>query len=90
MSSLSPNLETRIHFVFSITISNNSAINYIEIIVLNSWIDTQTQIRMGVSSIKFNTRGLGGVIYMSSLCQNHKYVNFIQLLFATTLSLIFS
>ena len=42
------------HFVYSVAISNDSAFYFIEIIVLNSWIGTQTQMRMGVSSIIFH------------------------------------
>ena len=54
MSSLSPNLEMCIHFLYSVTIYNESAFYFIEIIVLISWEGTPTQIRMRVGSITFH------------------------------------
>ena len=57
MSSLWPNLEICIRFVYSFTISYVSAFYFIEIIVLISWIGTQTQIRMEIGSIMFHARG---------------------------------
>ena len=57
MSSLCPNLEICIRFVYSFTIPNASAFYFIEISVLISWIGTQTQIRMGIGSITFHARG---------------------------------
>ena len=57
MSSLCPNLEICIRFVYSSTISNASAFYFIETIVLTSWIGTQTQIRMGIGSKTFHARG---------------------------------
>ena len=51
MSSLRPNLEICIPFVYSFTIPNASAFYFIEIIVLISWIGTQTQKRMGIGQI---------------------------------------
>ena len=50
MSYLCPNLQMRIHFLYSVTISNDSAIYFIEISVLISWKGTLTQIRMGIAS----------------------------------------
>ena len=37
MSSLSPNLEMCIHFLYSVTVYNDSAFYFTEIIVLISW-----------------------------------------------------
>ena len=54
MSSLSPNLEMCIHFVYSVTIYNDSAFYFTEIIVLISWEGTPTEIRMRVDSITFH------------------------------------
>ena len=54
MSSLSPNLEMCIHFLYSVTIYNDSAFYFTEIIVLISWEGTPTQIRMRVDSITFH------------------------------------
>ena len=60
MSSLSPNLEMCIHFLYSVTIYNDSAFYFTEIIVLISWEGTPTQIRMRVGSITFHAwRGEG-------------------------------
>ena len=56
MSCLCPNLEICIRFVYSFTIPNAPAFYFIEIIVLISWIGTQTQIRMGIGSITFHAR----------------------------------
>ena len=61
MSSLSPNLEMYIHFLYSVTIYNESAFYFIDIIVLISWEGTPTQIRMRVGSITFHAwGGVGG------------------------------
>ena len=61
MSSLSPNLEMCIHFLYSVTICNDTAFYFTEIIVLISWEGTPTQIRMRVGSITFHAwRGEGG------------------------------
>ena len=51
MSALTPNLEMYIHFLYSVTIYNDSAFYFIEIIVLISWESTPTQIRMRIGSI---------------------------------------
>ena len=50
MSFLSPNLEMCIHFLYSVTIYNDSAFYFTEIIVLISWEGSPTQIRMRVGS----------------------------------------
>ena len=57
MSSLCPNAELCIQFVYSVTISDNLALYFIEIIVLLRWIGTQPQIRMGVGSKTFHAMG---------------------------------
>ena len=54
MSSISPNLEICIHFLYSVTIYNDSSFYFSEIIVLISWEGTPTQIRMRVDSITFH------------------------------------
>ena len=46
MSSLTPNLEMCIHFLYSVTIYNDSAFYFTEIFVLIRWEGTATQIRM--------------------------------------------
>ena len=46
MSSLSPNLEMCIHFLYSVTIYNDSAFYFTEIIVRISLEGTPTQIRI--------------------------------------------
>ena len=53
-SSLSPNLEMCIHCLYSVTIYNNSAFYFTQIIALISWEGTPTQIRMRVGSITFS------------------------------------
>ena len=53
-SSSCPNAELCMHCVYSVAISDNSALNFIEIIVLIRWIGTQPQIRMGVGSKAFH------------------------------------
>ena len=53
MSSLSPNLEMCIHFLYSVTIYNDSAFYFTEIIVLISWAGTPNQIRKRIGSISF-------------------------------------
>ena len=84
MSSLSPNLEMCIHFLYSVTIYNDSAFYFTEIIVLISWEGTPTQIRMRVGSITFHVYvcGWGGghdgsvcVLYVKIL--KYLYVYFI-------------
>ena len=82
MFSLCQYLKICLLFVHSVTISNESAFYFIEIIGLTSWIGTQTQNHSMAGPMK----GLN----MSSLCQNHEilYVNFIQLLFAVIQPLI--
>ena len=57
MSSFCQNLEICIRFVDSPTIPNASAVYLIKILVLISWIGTKTQVRIGISSITFHTRG---------------------------------
>ena len=71
MSSLSPNLEMCIHFLCSVTIYNESAFYFIEIIVLISWESTPTQIRMRVGSITFHACWGWG-------CMMGQYVFFIS------------
>ena len=46
MSSLCPTAEICIHFLYSVTISNDAAVYFFEIIVLISLEGTPTQIRM--------------------------------------------
>ena len=60
MSFKSPNLEICIHFLYSVTMYNDSAFYFFEIIVLISWESTPTQIRMRVGSITFHAGGWGG------------------------------
>ena len=60
MSSLSPNLEMCVHFLYSVTIYDDSAFYFTEIIVLISWGGTPTQIRMRVGSITFHACVCGG------------------------------
>ena len=57
MSLLSPNLEMCIHFLYSVTIYNDSAFYFTEVIVLISWEGTPTQIRMRVGIITFHACG---------------------------------
>ena len=57
MSSLSPNLEMRIHFLYSVTIYNDSASYFTEIIVLISLAGTPTQIRKRIGSITLHACG---------------------------------
>ena len=57
MSPLCPNREMCIQFLYSVTISNDSAFYFFEIIVLISLEGIPTQIRMGVGSITFHARG---------------------------------
>ena len=54
MSSVSPNLEMCIHFLYSFTIYNDSAFYFTEIIVLISWAGTPTQIKKRIGSITFH------------------------------------
>ena len=54
MSSLSPNLEMCIHFLNSVTIYNDSAFYFTELIVLISWAGTPTQIKKRIGSITFH------------------------------------
>ena len=64
ISFLSPNLEMCIHFLYSITIYNDSAFYFTEIIVLISWVGTPTQLRKRIGSITFHACvcvGGGGV-----------------------------
>ena len=72
MSSLSPNLEMCIHFLYSVTIYNDSAFYFTEIIVLISLKGTPTQIRMRVGSITFHACVCvcvgGGGVYDWSIC----------------------
>ena len=58
MSSKSQNLEICIHFLYLVTIYNDSAFYFFEIIVLISLEGTPTQIRMRVLCITFHARGL--------------------------------
>ena len=57
MSSISPNLEICIHFLYSVTIYNDSSFYFFEIVVLISWAGTPTQIRMRVGSVTFHATG---------------------------------
>ena len=68
MSSISPNLEICIHFLYSVTIYNDSSFYFFEVIVLISWEGTPTQIRMRVGSITFHARGslLGQYVFCMS------------------------
>ena len=85
MSSLCPNLEICIRFVYSFTIPNASAFYFIEIIVIISWIGSHTQIRMGIGRITFHARGtMRGQICIPYAKILKLYVNVIQLLFAAT------
>ena len=61
----------RIHFLYSVKISNDSAFYFIEIIVLISWEGTLTQKRMGIAS--HSTPGGPWWDSMSSVCQNSKF-----------------
>ena len=75
MSSLSPNLEMCVHFLHSVTIYNDSAFYFTEIIVLISWAGTPTQIRVGWVAVA----GEGGcmmgqyVLFMSKSRNIHVY-----------------
>ena len=57
MSSLCQNLEICINFLYSVTISNDSAFYFFDIMVLFSLEGTLTQIRFGVVSITFHASG---------------------------------
>ena len=57
MSSLCPNLEFCIQFLYSVTMSADSGFYFFEIIVLISLEGTPTQIRIGVGNITFHARG---------------------------------
>ena len=72
MSSKSPNLEICIHFLYSVTIYNDSAFYFFEIIVLISWEGTPTQIRMRVGSITLHPRGpmMGQYVFFMSKSGN--------------------
>ena len=75
MSSLSPNLEMCIHFLYSVTIYNDSTFYFTEIIVLISWEGTPTQIRMQVGSITFHAcvcvcLCVWGGYYLVTICSN--------------------
>ena len=83
MSSLSPNLEMCIHFLYSVTIYNDSAFYFTEITVLISREGTPTQIRMWVGSITFDAcvcvwGGGGSGTHDGSICllydKNLKYL----------------
>ena len=75
MSFLSPNLEMCIHFLYSVTIYNDAAFYFTEIIALISWEGTPTQIRMRVGSITFHAciwgGGDGGRGHVASICLLH-------------------
>ena len=58
MSSKSQNLEICIHFLYSVTIYNDSAFYFFEMIVLISLEGTPTQITMRVRCITFHAREL--------------------------------
>ena len=80
------------HCVYSVAISDNSALNFIEIIVLIRWIGTQPQIRMGVGSKAFHAGGgMRGQICLpyAKILKFYTYVSFIQLIFAATRPIIF-
>ena len=57
MSSLSPNLEFCIQFLYSVTMSADSGFYFFEKIMLISLEGIPTQIRIGVGYITFHTRG---------------------------------
>ena len=91
MSSLSPNLEMCIHFLYSVTIYD-SAFYFPEIIVLISWAGTPTQIRKRIGSIKFHAWWRGGmmgqyVFFMSKSWTIYMYTSFSYYL--QRLSLLF-
>ena len=88
MSSLSPNPEMCIHFLYSVTIYNESAFYFIEIIVLISWEGTPTQIRMRVGSITFHAccGGVGGW----GGCMMSQYVFFISKSWTIYMDTLFS
>ena len=82
MSSLSQNLEMCIHFRYSVTIYNDSAFYFTEIIVLIIWEGTPTQIRMRVRSITFHAYVCVCGWGVSFLCQNPEI--FICILYLVT------
>ena len=87
MSSLCPKLEIYIHFLYSLTIKNDSAFYFFEINMLISLESIPTQIRMGVGSITFHARGsMKGLLY--AIILNFLYVYFIKILFSATRPLI--
>ena len=79
-----------IHFLYSVTIYNDSAFYFTEIIVLISWEGTPTQISTRVGSITFHACMCGGGggrgtwwVNMPSLCQNPEI--FICILYLVTI-----
>ena len=74
MSSLCPNLEIYIRFVYSFTIPNASAFYFIEIIAIISWIGTQTQIRMGIGRVMFLARVPWGVKYVFLMPKSWNFI----------------
>ena len=94
MSSLSPNLEMCIHFVYSVTIYNDSVFYFNKIIVLISWEGTPTQIRIRIGCITFYAYGVGWAGHDRSICLlyvkilKYLYVYFINY-YMQRLSLLF-
>ena len=80
---LIPNLQICIHFLYSLTIYNDSAFYLTEIIVLISWEGTPTRIRMRVGGITFDACGGTWWVSMSSLCQNPEIL--IRILYLVTI-----
>ena len=86
MSSLSQNLEMYIHFLYSVTIYNDSAFYFTEIIMLISWAGTPTQIRKRIGSITFHACVcVGGGGHDGSICLlyvkilNYLYVHLVTI-----------
>ena len=83
MSFLSPNLEMCIQCLYSVTIYNDSAFYFTEIIVLISLEGTPTQIRMREVASHSKLVGVGGGVHDGSICLlyvkilKYLYVHFI-------------
>ena len=73
---LIPKLEMCIHFLYSVTIYDDSAFYFAEIIALSSWEGTPTQIRMLLCSITFHACVCVGV--RSGGCMMGRYVFFMS------------
>ena len=90
MSSLCPDLEICIRFLYSITISNDSAFYFFEICVLISLEGTPTQIRMWVGSITFHAKGSIKGQYIYFMPKSWTFcMYFVKILFSATQPLIF-